>query len=222
MKIPPSCAAVLAVAASAVGQPAAPSPEPRALPTCPDVVGRVNGRPITRAQLRLKGTIASLHDPAVLGNLDDAYHNGMNELVRRELVFEDAEAHHFSAEPEAVDAVEKDLRADFSDEKALDAFLAALGVDRAWLRREAFIQETARAYAGCVAEEEVPVASEQDALFFYRAYNPGAPDPSGPELNSWRQQVTRNKRNMALREQMDRLFAKAKDERFYMTGQCAP
>jgi hypothetical protein len=219
---PPAAALVWAVAVAVGAQPAEPRPEPRALPACPNIVARIDGQPISRAQLRLKGEIGARIDPAVQGNLEGAYQNGMNDLIRRQLLFQEAQAHHFEAEPSAVDVAEKELRGSLGDETAVDGFLASLGVDRRWLRHEAWIQETARTYAGCVAEEQVPAVTDAEALFFYRAYNPEAGDPPPELLNSWRAQVERNKRNMALREQLDTLTAKAKVERIFVRGQCAP
>jgi SurA N-terminal domain len=193
----------------------------RSLPPCPEVAARVNGRPISMTQLRLKGEVGVRNDPAAQGRREDAYQNAINELVRRELLFQAAEARHFEAEPAAVEAAETELRGSFADDTAWRAFLAAQGLDRSALRRELRIQETARMFAGCFAEEQVPVATDAEALAFYQAYNAGAGKPSADTLDSWRWQVTRNKRNMALREQLDNLFAKAKIDRYFVRGQCA-
>jgi hypothetical protein len=207
---------VLAAVASAQDAPA-----PGALPPCPEVVARVNGRPISLAQLRLQGELGVRNDPAAQGKREDAYQNAINELVRRELLFQAAEARHFEAEPAAVEAAERELRGVFADDTAWRGFLAAQGLDRSALRRELRIQETARLFAGCFAEEQVPVATDAEALAFYQAYNAGAGKPSAGTLDSWRWQVTRTKRNMALREQLDNLFAKAKVDRYFVRGQCA-
>jgi hypothetical protein len=199
----------------------APRPEPRALPPCPEVAARVNGRPISLAQLRLKGEIGVRTDPAAQGQREDAYQNAMNDLVRRELLFQDAEAHGFSPEPGVLAAAEREIRGAFPDEARWAAFLAAHGFTLDFVRRELRIQETARLYSGCYGEEQVPLATDAEARTFYEAYNPGAGAPSARDLESWRLQVTRNKRNMAVREQLDELFAKARVERYFVRGQCA-
>jgi SurA N-terminal domain len=217
----PAGVAVLLCGLSAVALAQTPGAPPRSLPPCPEIAARVNGRPITLAQLRLKGETGMRSDPAAQGNREDAYQNAMNELLRRELLFQDAERHHFSAEPAMIEAAEQELQSSFGDEAAWQAFLRAQGFDRAWVRGEMRVQETARTYSGCYGEEQVPLASDADALSFYRAYNSEDPNtPSARVIESWRQQVTRNKRNMAVREQLDNLFATAKIERYFVRGQC--
>jgi hypothetical protein len=173
-------------------------------------------------QVRLLGETMHRSD-AARPDRADAYHNALNELIRREVLLEEAERRNLVPEQASLDAAEREARAAFPDEASWLGFLSAQGYDLESYRQELRLQETARALTGCHAEEQVPVATVEEALAVYRAYRPPGTsfEIAGPEvIESWRWQVTRNKRGMAIRELLDGLTAKARVERYFKPVDC--
>jgi hypothetical protein len=199
------------------------SPDPAASAACcGDIPARVDGRPITMRQVRLLAETMHRGD-AARPDRPGAYHNALNELIRRETLLEEAERRRLVPEAASLEAAEREARASFPDEASWLSFLRAQGFDLASYRQELRFQETARALAGCHAEEQAPVATDAEALALYRAYQPpgASAETVSPEaIESWRWQLTRNKRNMAIRDLLDALTAKAKVERYFNPVDC--
>jgi hypothetical protein len=194
--------------------------KPRGLPLCPEIAATVNGKPVAMRQIQFFAEMNLRNDPLSSEHRNDAYHNGLNELIRRELIRQEAEAQEIVVAPADLETAEKEARASFPNEATLLAFLAAQSFDLEAFREELRIQEQCRLLMAREAETKVPLVSAAEGEQFYYMYNPGAKKPSPQDIESWRWQVTRNKRGMAVRNLLDALTAKATVERYFKPGEC--
>jgi hypothetical protein len=209
-------AAVLAVAVRAGAEAPGPSPSP-----CPDVVARVDGRPITLRAIRL---IAELKLRSAAGLVrEDAYHDATNTRIRRELLAFEAARQGLSAEPSRVQDAEKIAREGFADEKAWLAFLSHQGLDADAYREEAWAEGRADSLMACEIDG-VPRPGDAETIRLFHIYvQPNNPEPPSPDaLEHWRNEFWRKKQSMAGRELLMRLMSQAKIERYFEPGTCAP
>ena len=184
--------AVLLLVASACSRqappaPAGPLPPPidaeTPLPSpLPSVAASVNGRPIP---LRFVEMIAKrLLEQA--GNQPKdrpfAYRRATQQLVVRELLFEEATARGLKADDVKVETAYNEARVPYPDDRAWLAFLAQQGLDVDAFRRELRIQHTVAALLRAEGELAGTQVTDQDARAYYDA-NPAKFD-SGERLHA--------------------------------------
>ena len=127
----------------------------------------------------------------------------------------------FAPDPKRIETAEAEVRATFADESAFLAFLASQGSNLESFREELRVQETANGFVGAETEK-IPVASDEEAAEFFKMHQPDAGPPTSGDIESWRWQITRNKRSMVMRDILDTVSAQAKVERSFEPGTCEP
>jgi peptidyl-prolyl cis-trans isomerase C len=125
-------AAALAIAASALAQPAGKPPRDD------DVVARVNGTPIYRKSVRevVQGALAltdSQPDPDTILKLAG---NALDSLIALELLYEESQARGTVVSAAAVDEEIARTKSRFPDAASFDSLLKARGMTEADLRRD--------------------------------------------------------------------------------------
>lgn len=160
--------------AAAPASPAAASatPDPgRDLPvTLPEIAARVNGQPIPMAgvhKLARKG--ASVH-----GKIPLAYRQALEELIDRELLFQEALARRLSADDAAVQRAYDEARVSYPDDARWAQVLKGQFLDPQTFRAELRARYTIEALVRQEGEKLSPVTDEE-ARRFYDA-NPSAFD----------------------------------------------
>jgi peptidyl-prolyl cis-trans isomerase C len=215
----PKTTILVALALAACGrqarEPLAARPVPR---PCPAIAAHVNGRPLHMTQLRLLAELSRKSDSALQDRRADAYQNGLSELIRREVLYQEAQAQQVVADPARSAATEQETRALFPNEKSFLDFLAQQGHDLASYREELRLQETARELTAREART-VPTPGDAQAAEYFQAYNPGK-KPSAEELEGARMMIIRANSGEAIRQLLERLTAKAKVERHFQLGEC--
>jgi peptidyl-prolyl cis-trans isomerase C len=160
-----------AQAAASLATPS-PTPDPdRPLPdTLPAIAARVNGQPIPIAGVhKMARKPANSH-----GKIPLAYRQALEELINRELLFQEALARRLSADDAAVQREYDEARVGHPNDAEWAAFLKGQFLDpqayRAELRARYTIQALVRQEA-----EKVPPVSDEEARQYYDA-NPEAFD----------------------------------------------
>jgi parvulin-like peptidyl-prolyl isomerase len=151
---------------------ASPTPDPnRPLPdTLPAIAARVNGQPVPIAGVhKLARKPADSH-----GKIPLAYRQALEELINRELLFQEALARHLSADDAAIQRDYDDARVGHPNDAEWASYLKGQFLDpqafRAELRARYTIQALVRQEG-----EKVPPVSDQEARRYYEA-NPEAFD----------------------------------------------
>jgi peptidyl-prolyl cis-trans isomerase C len=140
-----------------------PLPDP-----LPDVIARVNGQPIP---LRFAKIMA---DDAIKGRESTkelqarALRSALDQLVTRELLFQEALAQGVSADSAAVDRKYDEVHAGEKDEEAWKKFLAQQGLTPQTFKTELRTRQTVTALLDKVVAARVPQAiTDQEAKAFY-------------------------------------------------------
>lgn len=135
-------------AASASPAPGVASDPSRPLPSpVPEVVARVNGRVIRLAEL-VPAALSALRRPSVADaqrRRAEALRRALQQCVERELLVQEALARGIEAEARQVDWSYDQLRREYSDDAAWEAFLAGEGFDPRSFRAELRVQQTVTA-----------------------------------------------------------------------------
>jgi peptidyl-prolyl cis-trans isomerase C len=159
----PSQAAVPPVSVP-TSSPEAVKPLPDPLP---DVIARVNGQPIP---LRFAKIMA---DQAIQGRESTpelrarALRAALDQLVTRELLFQDALAQGVSADPAAVDRKYDEVHAGEKDEESWKKFLAQQGLTPQTFKTELRTRQTVTVLLDKVAAKVPEAISDQEAKAFY-------------------------------------------------------
>ena len=146
--------------------PRAASPLPSPLP---DVVARVNGEPIHAGLLRFLAADRVQKESIPPEKVPETYRKVLDELIRRELLFQEAMARNVKVNDAVVEAAFDEARAQFPDEVSWQGFLARRGTDEAGFR----LDVRARYLVEALAEAEraqVGAASDGEARAYFEAH----------------------------------------------------
>ncbi len=197
---------------------AAPSPPPLPDPM-PDVIASVNGRPIPLGHARiiadqaLKDLAPNPTQRAV------AYRRAMEQLIARELLYEEAQRRAIKPDDGAVERMRKMVRSEHKEEKAWRAFLDEQGMDPRTFLEELRVRNTVEKLVKQEADSVPAAVSEADARAYY-ATNPnlfesgGRPLPFEDVRERINFQIVTFKRQEALNALLVRLRSAAKVETF--------
>jgi peptidyl-prolyl cis-trans isomerase C len=111
--------------------PRANSPLPSPLP---DVVARVNGEPIHAGLLRFLGADRVQEQSIPPEKVPETYRRVLDDLIRRELLFQEAMARNVKVNDAVVETAFDEARAQYPDEASWQGFLARRGTDEAGFR----------------------------------------------------------------------------------------
>lgn len=220
--------------AACAGGPPSPTPAPEALTEAqklrplpsplPLVAGRVNGQEISIRNIAIR-----VHESIELGKVSESRRNALfrealDEEIRRELLFQEAQRRGITADTRAVQAAYDRLRGHYPDEKAWKDFLRSRSLDDDAYRLELRIRFTAEALLAAEAAEHQVSATEEEALALYERTPPEAfqakdaspaPKPSFESVRRFlHQEVLRQKHTEASQRFVDSLKAKARIEKY--------
>ncbi len=174
-------------AASPAGSaaPGGPPPIDRVTPLpnpLPDIAARVNGREVP---LKFAEIIARrlLEKGDKEKDRPYAYRQGVQQLIMRELLLEEAVARKVSADDKKVDAAYNEARVGYKDEDAWTTFLADQGLTVDAFRSEIRTQLTVQALLDQEATRVPANISDQEAEAFYQS-NPNFFDSGERRLAS--------------------------------------
>ncbi|HET7292643.1 MAG TPA: peptidylprolyl isomerase [Vicinamibacteria bacterium] len=174
-----SLAALLLLAAAcsreAPPAPAGPLPPPidgeTPLPSpLPEVAAKVNGQaiPLRFVEMIAKRLLEQSGNQAK--DRPFAYRRATQQLVVRELLFEEAAARGLKADDARVEAAYNEARVPYPDDRAWLAFLAQQGMDADGFRRELRIQHTVAALMRAEGDLAGTQVAEKDARAYYDAH----------------------------------------------------
>jgi SurA-like protein len=156
----------------------APSPLPDPLP---DVIATVNGRPIPLLHARI------IADKEIEGRIPtpdqkaSVYRRAMEQLIARELVYQEAMRRKIQPDAGAVERVLRQMRSEHKDEKAWKAFLAKQGMDSRSFVEELRVRNVTETMIRQEAEKVPAVIPEAEARAYY-AGNPNLFESGGRPL----------------------------------------
>jgi hypothetical protein len=216
------------------GGPPSPTPAPEAvteaqklrpLPSpLPLVAARVNGQEIS-----IRNVAIRVHESIELGKVDQARRNALfrealDEEIRRELLFQEAQARGVTAETKAVQQAYDQLRGHYPNDEEWKAFLKSRSLDDDLYRVELRIRFTAEAMlAAESAEHQVSVTEDEvralydrtpAAAFLEKGASPQPKPPYESVSDFLRQEVLSQKHAEASKRFVDGLMAKAKIEKY--------
>lgn len=188
------------------------------------VAGRVNGQDIP-----LRNVAIMVEESIELGRVSESrrnalYRDALEQLIRRELLLQEALARGVKADDLEVQRAYDRLRGHYKDEQAWREFLKSRSLDDQLLRTEIRIRQTAQALLQAEAAQRVVTASDEEIRALYDATDasqfqpPGASPAPKPPLTEMkevlRQEVVRRKHAEASERYVESLAARAKIERF--------
>jgi peptidyl-prolyl cis-trans isomerase C len=137
-------ATVPAPAAGQPGQAAAPAPAPPAKPMpaqLPDVLARVNGEPVTKADFDrlIKNMEVSANQPIPAERRDEIFRRALDQLVTYTVLLQESRARKITVSDAEVEANLKQMRSQFPNEDAFKKALAARGMSLEKLKSDAKI-----------------------------------------------------------------------------------
>lgn len=162
-------------AASAPSEPPLPSP-------LPAVAAKVNDQTILTRNVRISAE-RMLGRGEIPGNeLPVAYRKATQNLVDRELFFQEADRRHLTVDAKQLAAAENQIRVGYKDDAEWRTFLAQQGMDEPAFRAELRIQHTVQALMRAVAQTVPGPVPEAEA----RAYYDGNPQAfeTGPRFHA--------------------------------------
>ena len=161
--------------ASATPDSLAPLPDP-----LPEVVARVNGQPIPLRNVRIIAE-QNLKGQGSAGQRPAAYRAAIEQLIARELLFQEAVVRGLGPDTEAIERAYDEARVPYKDDETWKLFLAQQGMNEEGFRAELRLQHTVQALLRQQLAK-VPQATDQEAQAFYQA-NPALFD-SGERLRA--------------------------------------
>ena len=231
---PPPCAAVLLAFAFAFAcskgpdapGPPAPAPPPSAAPAAsplpdplPEVVARVNGTaiPLRHARIIVEQTFKG-QTPTPAQEAAE-YRRAVDQLVVREMLRQEARARKIEADEAAVSRLHQQLRSEYPDAAAFQAFLATQGLDEKTVREEL---RTRAVVERLIQQETLKVPAtvpEPEARAYYAANqslfeSAGRPLPFEEVRERITQQIVTFKRQEALNDLLVRLGSQGRVEKF--------
>lgn len=128
-----------ATAAGQVAQEAAPMP-PKPMPAeLPDVLARVNGQPVTKADFDrlIKNMEASAGQPVPAERRDDILRKALEQLVTYTVLSQETKARNIAVSDAEIDDNLKQMQSQFSNEQEFRKALAARGMSLEQLKADA-------------------------------------------------------------------------------------
>lgn len=209
-----------------------PSPSPtreadrnRPLPSpLPAVAGRVNGQDIP-----IRNVAIMVEESIELGKVQEEkrnalYRDALDQLIRRELLLQEAQARGVKADDLEVQRTYDRMRGPHKDEEAWRAFLKSRSLDDETLRTEIRIRHTVQAMLTKEAAQHQVTATDEEVRALYdatdasRFQGPGASPGPKPAFETvqepLRQEIVRRKHIEASERFVESLRAKATIERF--------
>jgi hypothetical protein len=194
--------------------PPSPSPLPDPLP---EVVAMVGGRPVPLRHARIIVQQSLQGRTPSEGERATAYRRAVEQLIARELLYQEAALRKIQPEPKAVEELRRAVRREYSDEKAFKEFLTSQGLDPKTfveeLQKRSMVEVLLRQEA-----EKVPITVPEEEARAYHAANPNIFESAGRPLpfENVRERITSQlvtfKRAEALNGLLKRLRSAAKVE----------
>ena len=195
-------------------------PAPRPLPDpLPEVIATVNGRPIPLHHARIIAEQSFQGGTPTPDQRAWAYRRAMEQLIARELLYQEARQRKIAADPGAVERVRQKVRSEHKDEKAWNAFLAAQGLDPKSFVDELRVRNVVETMIKQETEKIPAVVPDAEARAYYAA-NPNVFESGGRPLpfEDVRERITFQlvtfKRQEALNTLLTRLRSAARLEIF--------
>jgi hypothetical protein len=171
------------------GSGPAPTPTPaatsdaemmRPLPSpLPMVAGRVNGQDIP-----IRHVAIMVEESIELGRVSESrrnalYREALDQLVKRELLLQEAEARGVTADPVAVQRAYDQLRGHYRNEEDWKGFLKGRSLDDDLLRTELRVRHTVQALLEQEAAQHAVSTSEEELRALYDRTDPKEFHPEG-------------------------------------------
>jgi parvulin-like peptidyl-prolyl isomerase len=161
--------------ASASGEPPLPSP-------LPAVAAKVNEQTILTRNVRISAE-RMLGRGEIPGNeVPIAYRRATENLIDRELLFQEADRRHLAVDPKQLAEAENQIRVGYKDAAEWRAFLAQQGMDEPAFRAELRVQHTVQALMKAVAQTVPGPIPDAEVRAYYDA-NPQAFE-TGPRFHA--------------------------------------
>jgi hypothetical protein len=196
--------------------PPSPSPLPEPLP---EVIATVNGRPIPLLHARIIAQQSFQGQVPAEDQRAWAYRRAMEQLIARELLYQEAQQRKIQPDAAAVERVRQQMRSQHKDEKDWKAFLATQGMDTTSFLDELRVRNVVETLIKQETEKVPGVIPEAEARAYYAA-NPNAFESAGRPLpfEDVRARITSQlvtfKRQEALNTLLTRLRSAARLEIF--------
>jgi hypothetical protein len=196
--------------------PPSPSPLPDPLP---EVIATVNERPIPLRHARIIAEQSFEGRTPTPSQRAWAYRRAMEQLIARELLYQEALQRKIRPDAAAVERVRKKVRSEHKDEKAWEAFLSAQGMDPRSFVDELRVRNVVETMMRQETEKVPSVIADAEARAYYAA-NPNVFESGGRPLpfEDVRDRITFQlvtfKRQEALNALLTRLRSAARVETF--------
>jgi hypothetical protein len=196
--------------------PPAPKPLPDPLP---EVIATVNGRPIPLHHARIIAEQSFQGRTPTPDQRAWAYHRALEQLIARELLYQEARQRKIVPDAGAVERVRQKVRSEHKDEKAWKEFLAAQGLDPKSFVDELRVRNVVETMMKQETEKIPAVIPDAEARAYYAA-NPNVFESGGRPLpfEDVRERITFQlvtfKRQEALNTLLTRLRSGARLEIF--------
>jgi SurA-like protein len=186
--------------------PASPSPLPDPLP---DVIATVNGRPIPTAHARIIAEQSFKGRTPTPAQKASAYRRAMEQLIARELLYQEAVRRKIRPEAGAVERIRQMVRSEHKDEKAWQAFLSAKGLDAKTFVDELRVRNVTERVVLQETETVPAVIPEAEARAYYGA-NPNLFESGGRPLpfEDVRERITFQLRTFKRQEVLNALLTR--------------
>lgn len=158
--------------------PPAPKPLPDPLP---EVIATVNGRPIPLHHARIIAEQSFQGGTPTPDQRAWAYRRAMEQLIARELLYQEALQRKIVPDPGAVERVRQKVRSEHKDEKAWKEFLAAQGLDSKSFVDELRVRNVVETMIKQETEKVPAVVPDAEARAYYAA-NPNVFESGGRPL----------------------------------------
>lgn len=135
----------------------------------PAVAAEVNGQPILTRNVRIAAEQALARGVLAPEQRAFAFRQATQNLIDRELLFQEATRRGLSADPRALEEAVNQARVDYKDEAAWRAFLAQQGMDEQVFLTELRVQHTVQALMVEVARGVPEAVGEAEQRAFYAA-----------------------------------------------------
>jgi SurA-like protein len=195
-----------------------PSPSPLPDPL-PEVIATVNGRPIPLRHARIIVDQTLQGRTPTPGQKASAYRRAMEQLIARELLYQEAMERKIQPDAGAVERVRQQVRSEHRDEKEWTEFLAAQGLDPKSFVDELRVRNMVETMIRQETEKVPATIPDAEARAYYAA-NPNAFESGGRPLpfedvrERIRFQLVTFKRQEALNSLLTGLRSAAKVEIF--------
>jgi hypothetical protein len=210
---------VAAPTAAAEADPMRPLPSP-----FPPVAARVNGQ-----EIPIRNVAIMVEESIELGRVSEArrnalYREALDQLIRRELLLQEAQARGVRADDLEVQRAYDQMRGRHRDEASWRAFLKSRSLDDDSLRVELRIRHTVQALLQAEAAQRAVTVSDDEVRALYDATDASRFQPAGaspapkPPLevvqDALRQEILQRKHGEAAERFVDSLKARARIEKF--------